>query len=107
MATHGLSKPGWTMPTLTSDAVHGTSNGTEKEKEHDDSTSGDADAAKSGDPEAGLPMSDVSISDSEVIDPSEQAGVRKVEAVTLTWSKRSLYLIYIKCVKPIHRFCMS
>lgn len=94
MATQGLSKPGWNAPTLTSAAVQSVSD--TPSKEYDDGKSTEADTKRPDDPEAGLPLSDVSIKDDEVVDPNEQAGVQKVEAVTLTWSKRSLRLIYIK-----------
>lgn len=85
------------MPTLTSDAVRPIGDVSEEKKDHhDDSASSDGDGAKNSDPEAPPPLSEVSISDAEVVDPNEQAGVRKVEAITLTWSKKSLRLIYLK-----------
>lgn len=97
MAAQGLSKPGWNMPALASLAVHPDSDIEKKEKEQDDSKSTNGDAAKADDPESGgLPMSDIHIGDEEVVDPNDQAGVRKIEAITLNWSKRDLRLIYIK-----------
>lgn len=84
------------MPSLTSDAVQPSSRASEEEKTQDGADSTHGDAAKLSDPETGVPLSEVSISDTEVVDPTEQAGVQKVEAITLTWSKKSLRLIYIK-----------
>lgn len=99
MATQGLSKLGWNMPTVTSAA--GDPPSEPQDKDYDiDRTSTEAAYNKLADPEAGLPSSNIPINDPEVICPNDQAGVRKVEAVTLTWSKRSLRLIYAKYARP-------
>ena len=96
-ASQGLSKPGWNMPVLTSTAAQRTPEDSDEDKtQHDGASSAHGDAAKLTDPETGAPLSEVSVSDREVVDANEQAGVQKVEAITLTWSKTSLRLIYVK-----------
>lgn len=48
------------------------------------------------DKEAGLsPASKVSISDQEKPSDNAQAGVKKIEAVTIAWSKGSAYLVLV------------
>jgi hypothetical protein len=83
-ATHNLSKAGWNIPGFSSDDTKAV------DKERD----GESPAADM-DPESKA-GADLSVDETDFPNPEEQAGVRKVEAVTLTWSRRSLSLIYIK-----------
>lgn len=51
---------------------------------------------KASDKEAGLPaVDDVSNNDQEKPADDAQAGVKKIEAVTIAWSKRSTYLVLV------------
>jgi hypothetical protein len=52
--------------------------------------------AKAGDKEAGYPTAnDVSNNDPEKPAEDAQAGVKKIEAVTIAWSKSSAYLVLV------------
>lgn len=95
-ASQGLSKPGWNMPSRASEAVKRYPDTEDVEKSQGDDDSSNSDTGKPSYPETGVPLSEISISDTEAVGPNEQAGVQKVEAITLTWSKKSLRLIYVK-----------
>jgi hypothetical protein len=51
---------------------------------------------KAGDKEAGYPtVNDVSSNEQEKPAEDAQAGVKKIEAVTIAWSKKSAYLLLV------------
>lgn len=103
MSVQGPGKPGFSVAgALSSASLEDvvTNNGEDGNKTRvcsETGSEGGSDDAKLRDLEAPKgPEPSFSEKDSDLPDPDEQSGVKRVEAVTLTWSKKQLYLVYAK-----------